>query len=210
MHTLGKMPNLQFKFDESKLVHALAYFSLRGVKNLTKLKAGKLLYRADKLHLNRYGRPITGDTYVCMEHGPVPSNSLNEMNYALEKDPEIRDETPAILKVLRPTGDRYPAFELIDPSLFDADEFSASDLEVLDEVIRNHGSKDAFTLRNESHEDAAWKIADRLRAPGSSSPMPFETLFDDDNREMLGLVQEDQESEENLRSAIMDGIFASM
>jgi uncharacterized phage-associated protein len=204
------MSNLQFKFDESKLVQALAYFSLRGVKDLTKLKAAKLLYHADKIHLNRYGRPITGDSYVCMEHGPVPSNSLNEMNYALESDPEIREEEPAILKVLKPTNDRYPAFVLDDPALFNADAFSDSDIEVLDEVIANHGWKDASKLRNESHEENSWKLADRFRSPGSSSPIPFEALFDPGNQKMMELAQEDQQDEDDFRAAIMDGIYATM
>ena len=32
-----------------------------------------VLLFADKKHLERYGRFITGDTYSAMENGPVPS-----------------------------------------------------------------------------------------------------------------------------------------
>ena len=71
-------------------MQALAFFSQRGVTDLTKLKAAKLLFFADKLHLNRYGRPILGDCYFCLDHGPVPSFSLNEMNDALDVNPETR------------------------------------------------------------------------------------------------------------------------
>ena len=50
------MGRLRFAFNEEKMIQALAFFSLRGIQDLTKLKAAKLLYHADKLHMNRYGR----------------------------------------------------------------------------------------------------------------------------------------------------------
>jgi hypothetical protein len=138
-----------------------------------------------------------------MEHGPVPSNSLNEMNYALEQDPEIREEEPALLKVLYTTRDRYPAFVLKDEKLFDPDVFSTSDLEVLDEVIQIHGEKSAWQLRRESHNERAWVFADHFRAPGSSFPIYFESLFDEDNRQMLEMVLEDQREKEELEVAML-------
>ncbi len=36
-------------------------------------KALKILYFADKHHLNKYGRFIAGDTYIAMKNGAVPS-----------------------------------------------------------------------------------------------------------------------------------------
>ncbi len=32
-----------------------------------------MMYFADRLHLERYGRFICGDSYVAMKNGPVPS-----------------------------------------------------------------------------------------------------------------------------------------
>jgi hypothetical protein len=43
---------IQFECDPIKLGQALAYLS-GGIHDLTKLKAAKLLYFADKLHLTR-------------------------------------------------------------------------------------------------------------------------------------------------------------
>lgn len=33
----------------------------------------KILYFADQEHIKIYGRPITGDKYIAMKYGPVPS-----------------------------------------------------------------------------------------------------------------------------------------
>lgn len=36
-------------------------------------KLFKILWFADLLHLKQYGRSVTGDTYIAMNYGPVPS-----------------------------------------------------------------------------------------------------------------------------------------
>src|SRR5205823_2113196 len=82
------MPHIRFRFAPEKLVQALAFFAERGVRDLDKMKAAKLLFHADKYHLLKYGRPVIGDQYACMEYGPVPSASLNVMNDVIAHDPE--------------------------------------------------------------------------------------------------------------------------
>ncbi|MEL6647862.1 MAG: Panacea domain-containing protein [Pseudomonadota bacterium] len=44
---------------------------------LTQYDIVKTLFLADRQHLNEYGRPITFDNYVAMNHGPVPSCSYD-------------------------------------------------------------------------------------------------------------------------------------
>lgn len=195
------MSYIHFQFKEDKLVQALAFLSLRGITDLTKLKAAKLLYFADKIHLNRYGRTITGDSYACMNRGPVPSISLNEMNEAL--DPEDSTEESALLKVLTVHRDSaYPTFGLKDEKLFDPEVFSRSELEVLEEVAGVYGGKSAGQLIELTHQEPAWVKANELREPGSSRPMPFESLFDDANHDMLESVQSDQREEAEWASVL--------
>ncbi len=64
------------EFDDEKFVNAVLYFARNtDPESLGPLKLNKLLYYSDFLHFKKYGRPITNDRYVRMEHGPVPSTS---------------------------------------------------------------------------------------------------------------------------------------
>lgn len=132
------LETMSLKFNPEKLVHALAFFSRAGVRCLTKLKAAKLLYFADKEHLLRYGRPILGDVYYCLPYGPVPSVALNEMGDAIEKT-EVEDSDANLfrqyLEVKKGFWNRYPIFKAILP--YDPDVFSQSELEVLGHTVAN-------------------------------------------------------------------------
>src|SRR5437899_12988053 len=79
-----------FTFDVEKASAALLYLASRDLPAFDKGKACKLLFLADKLHLVRYGRPITGDHYWALEHGPVPSTVLNLINDVEKKQPSNR------------------------------------------------------------------------------------------------------------------------
>jgi hypothetical protein len=70
---------LSYNYNFEKFVAAMTHMAMK-VADLTKLRAAKLLYFADKYHLTNYGRPIIGDYCVKMDHGPVPSQSLDLMN----------------------------------------------------------------------------------------------------------------------------------
>ena len=116
---------IRFAFSLEKLIHSLAFFASAGVPDLTKLKAAKLLYFADKDHLLEHGRPILGDVYFCIQYGPVPSVALNEMNDAIET-PEVESDAGRLaeaLKVHKPLlgFGGHPTFQLrgtFDESVF--------------------------------------------------------------------------------------------
>lgn len=64
---------LHFPFHPQKAVQAAAYFLKLHSEAMDALELMKLLYRADRLALDQFGWPITGDRYICLEHGPVLS-----------------------------------------------------------------------------------------------------------------------------------------
>jgi Protein of unknown function (DUF4065) len=71
-----EMAKLRFRFNAAKFVNAVAYLA-QACPNSTKMTVCKRLYYADKEHLVKYGRPILGDHYYRLEHGPVPTHGLD-------------------------------------------------------------------------------------------------------------------------------------
>ncbi|MEO6666974.1 MAG: Panacea domain-containing protein, partial [Nitrospiria bacterium] len=61
-----------FRFDPEKALQAILFVA-RMLPGATFHQISKIIYFADKAHLQKYGRLICGDTYVAMKHGPVPS-----------------------------------------------------------------------------------------------------------------------------------------
>jgi len=74
--------------QKAEATQALNFFALRSGGQVNKLKALKLVYFADRYHLRRFGRPITGDEYLAMPFGPVASGAkdLTEMSEFLSEE----------------------------------------------------------------------------------------------------------------------------
>ena len=67
--------DIKYKFDIDKSITLLKVILSNfkdGVCDFHKLF--KILYFAEQKHLLQYGRTITGDRYIAMKDGPVPSN----------------------------------------------------------------------------------------------------------------------------------------
>jgi uncharacterized phage-associated protein len=70
---------MRFVFDISKSIAATAYLcSLHG-GNLTVLFLVKMLYLADRKALIKWQRPITGDRFCSLPHGPIVSRIYDLM-----------------------------------------------------------------------------------------------------------------------------------
>ena len=66
---------MRFQFDIDKTIAAVAYLMEREGGELDMFLGLKMLYLADKEALVRWGKPITGDSFVALPKGPV----LNEV-----------------------------------------------------------------------------------------------------------------------------------
>ena len=183
------MKTIRFRFDQDKVMNALAFFSRNGVADLDQMKSSKLLFLADRAHLLRYGRTITGDTYVCMEHGPVPSITRDLLNARFADDPDdvsMRE----YFDVQRSAA--YP--QLICRHEPDLDVFSDSDIEVLKEIAETYGKKTAWQLRDLTHDfpEIEAALAARSAAKRNAIPIPFESFFDP-SAPMIELIRQDQD-----------------
>lgn len=139
-----------FKFDEDVALQTILYIANR-VKNPTFHKISKIIYFADRFHLEKYGRFICGDSYVAMKHGPVPSRI-----YDILKDIRANIDLPIVKKAKDLLKiENYDVKPLEDADL---DYFSDSDIVCLDKSIEQYGDKTFSQLTNLSH-DEAWHSA---------------------------------------------------
>jgi len=141
-----------FAFDPQKAIQAILYVTNRLGKRADMYWVLKALYFSDKCHLHRYGRFIFGDRYVAMRHGPVPSGAYDLMKIARGENPLLH--CPEVHKAFSLDGNRVLPFVDADP-----DAFSDSDIECLDEGIRECRGLSFGDLKSHSH-DPAWEKAD--------------------------------------------------
>src|SRR5437763_15889947 len=131
------MTPIRFRFHPEKMVATLTFLAQR-VSDLDAMKAVKLLFFADKAHLRKFGRPILGDAYYGLEHGPVPAATYEAIKQVFSGGAgEVSDDTvSALLEYLDVdrTADRPRFIAKKDP---DIETLSPSDIEVLQETLKS-------------------------------------------------------------------------
>jgi hypothetical protein len=170
----------------SRIVHAIVFLITeaigRGLK-LTQYDIVKSLFLADRKHLNEYGRPITFDNYVAMEHGPVPSlayDFLKENKYMLRKFgiaalPWTRVPAPEM---------GAKCFHYVEPQIGPSEDIlSPSDMEALSDALTIVNSLGFSQIRRLTHEDPAYVEAWKGDGNNAQYPMKFALLFDNPDEE---------------------------
>ena len=139
-------------FDARKALEAIVFVSHQ---NHDLFHIVKILYFADKFHLTDYGRLITGDRYVAMKDGPVPSGAFD------------------IIKSVR--GDGFADFGLDPVEAFRVDEeteikplrearfefLSESEVQALEKAIEVYSRMSFADLWDVVHEEEAYINASR-------------------------------------------------
>ncbi|MES2701757.1 MAG: Panacea domain-containing protein [Bacteroidota bacterium] len=143
---------MKFEFDIDKTLNAALYVVTK-IPSCDKHKLFKVLYFAEKDHLSKYGRPITGDYYVAMKYGPVPHFLCDAIKSAYESNPFFNMDVET---------EQY--FEVIDGIYVGAkrqantDHLSESDIVCIDKAIAQYKDASFNTLTTQSH-DSAWDKA---------------------------------------------------
>lgn len=147
------MASKSFPFNKEKALNAVLYIAKR-LNRSDFHKIFKILYFSDRTYIADYGMPITGDRYIAMDAGPVPS--------------KIYD----IFKIVR--GDSYMTDEEGFGDLFsvedwmyikakkdaDLNKLSPNEKEVIDNCIKQYGDLSYDEIKEKSH-DIAWRSTAR-------------------------------------------------
>jgi len=163
---------LRFQFDEKKGVEALIYIASQW-PDVTAFFIAKVFFLAEKWHLNRYARPIIGDTFIAMPNGPVPSMIYDFIKGQLDQagDPD------AIMAALR--IERNPHLRVTAQRDPDGDVLSPSDIECLDEAVAFCRAHTFSALSTLTHRERAW-----LEAP-ANGPMDYEAMIEGEDRDAI-------------------------
>lgn len=145
------MHQIRFRTNPHKALEVILWFAARrdGIDFHSILK---LLFFADKYHLNRYGRPIVGDQYKALSYGPVAQTTYD----ILKREPlALQDlgleEVPFIVRgSYRVHPERAPNLR----------KLSASDIEALEYAWTNYAHLDFNKRIDLSHLDPAYLNAD--------------------------------------------------
>lgn len=152
-------------FDIQKAIAATGYLVEHTGESMYSLM--KMMYLADKVHLERYGRFIAGDTHCALKQGPVPSNTYDLMKHVRG---EPQDELPGadLAKEYFSYGPDHQVSLLKQP---DYGELSESDIECLAIIVDTYKKVGKWSVRDLAHDDA-WKATWR----GRSRPISTELI----------------------------------
>lgn len=159
--------NIHFKTNPKKAVESALWLIERAGGEMNLYNLLKSIFCAECNHINEYGVPIYGDSYVAMRHGTVASclydiikGDMLEIAY-LEEEPLNYNKKTYIV-----TGNRLPYL----------DELSQSNIESLEYGFKEYGNLSFTEVREKNHKNDAWEI---IWNNSPNSPIPIEMLIDD-------------------------------
>ncbi|BAP56888.1 hypothetical protein THII_2591 [Thioploca ingrica] len=133
---------MSFKFDSQKTVEAAAIFLKLNDGSMKYMALIKLLYVVDRIALDRFGEPVTGDHYVSMDRGPVLSKVLDFIHYGPSENSE-----PWFEYISSP--ENYGVKLLKDPG---TGELCEAEEDLIQEVYQDYGKLDRFYLAKLTHK----------------------------------------------------------
>jgi uncharacterized phage-associated protein len=163
-----------YKYNKQKAIESILW--LLQTKKINQIyHVLKAIFYADRYHLNKYFRPIIGDTYVAMKYGPVAGKTYDLLKMAgLKKDILIRDGFEQPLPFSR--NGRV----VFCKRKADADLLSESDIEALEYGLEKVKDRSFEEIKNDTHRIPGYKKTWENRTTGSDI-IDYIELLDPEN-----------------------------
>jgi hypothetical protein len=177
---MANAPPIRFRLNTDRCIQGIQWLAVQR-PGITQFYVGIVFFFADKSHLLDWGRPISGDRYLAMEHGPVPS-AIYDM---LKSDSGAPDEIARALNARIRTvtnENRIQVFSLEERPIYP--DLSRTDKEYLTESLSAYGRMNLGDLRRICDQDPAYSAA--LALAGVNNELDLRFWFQDD----LGLLEE--------------------
>jgi uncharacterized phage-associated protein len=145
-------PKMQTRAQDDKLKEAILLICTRseGDESFGAIKLNKLLFMADFIAYQKFGKPITGQEYFRLPLGPAPKR----MKYIVEA--MRRNGELAIRETDYYGRKQNRAFALREPSV---GKFTSEEIDLLDRVIQRWRGVSGTTISEVSHSFGGWIYA---------------------------------------------------
>ena len=155
-----------FRLNKQKALSSAAYIIRACGGTVGRLKLLKLIFIADRYHIRKYLRPVTGDRYYAMRLGPVATYLYNVCKGLTTGEGLVR------------RGSKSNEMRLGTKEI-DLNDFSPSDIEALDFALSKFGKLDFNSLARVVHAYPEWaKFAERFaKNPDGREEMTFADFF---------------------------------
>ena len=173
----------KFKVSYSKAIESIVWLANQS-PYIDIYHIVKVLFFADKDHLNKYGRPILGDTYIHMDNGPVPSAVRDIVTQNLFLSPKHLQEIQDSLEI-KSRKDYYQISAKRPPNL---DYFSKSDLECLVSSLEKHEHLSFDDLYKLTHSEKCYAQT------SNKDEISYYLMVDNDNPNKESILETIQET----------------
>lgn len=169
-----------------RITQLLSFFAHQNEsRQISKLKALKLIWAADRYHVRKYGRLISGDIYFAMKLGPVASEAKD----IAEADEYLSE--PILKYASEYIHPDKTARTIIAKDGVDDSYFSKSDFEALRFAWDKFGHYDKFHLSEKiTHIYPEWKKYEPLIKSGkvSRETIDIKDFFKNPNPQDLAAI----------------------
>lgn len=138
--------------DGEKVLESLVYITNHNIQDVW--KALKLLFYAEKIHMERFGQPITGDIFIAMDQGPVPSFAYDLIK---EAQGNLKWEDPCVSSFQpKKVFHTYKNFVIKPKRPTNLEVLSESAIEALTEAINTYGTLTDEALSKLAHSEECY------------------------------------------------------
>jgi len=186
------------KPDYKKIIQILNYIAGKFEGNVKYMKALKLLYFADRLHLREYGRLITDDNLIAMKNGTLGSQArdiatkskyLPHIVYEYVSDKLIRNDDFTITQ-----------------NFDETDQLSETDINCVNKIISDLGELSQYELAELTHKLPEFKNSFE-RVNESVVDLDVLELFSKTDDKVLNKIYSQSEEEISLsRSLFLESL----
>jgi len=177
----------QFKTSYDKTIEVIVWLAYKQA-GIDIYHVAKVLFYADKMHINKYGRPITGDVYIKMPYGPVPSGARDLITSSAWLSLRQADKIKDSLIIDKDSNHRLTALRPPDTVYF-----SKSDIECLECALNKYGNLSFDDLYSLTHAEKCYCQT------FSNEKIDYTLFIDDDNPFRDELLEDLMESSEYLQ-----------